>query len=94
MISQQELDTAIKRWKLRKSGGEFQDSEATADLLRPVPPAYEVADMAEYEVDDGISVDAETPGPIDGGVPEFVPALSDSSLIELDPDAGDSDDRM
>jgi hypothetical protein len=94
MISQQELDTAIKRWKLRKSGGEFQDPEATADLLRAVPPAYEAPAMDEYEVDDSLSVDAETPGPVDGGVPQYVPALSDSSLIELDPDVGDSDDRM
>lgn len=94
MISQQELDTAIKRWKLRKSGGEFQDSEVTADLVRAVPPAYEAPDMTEYEVDDSLTVDAETPGHADGGVPQFVPSLSDSSLIELDADVGDNDDRI
>lgn len=94
MISQQELEFAIKRWKARQAGADFADSEATADGLPAVAPAYDEPQMTEYDVDDDMAVESETAAGHQGGVPQFVPSLSDSSLIELDPDVGDPDHRM
>lgn len=93
MISQQELESAIKRWKSRQAGEDFADAEATFEGVRALPTAmstYGEPETPEYDVDDGMSVEASES---QGGVPEFVPSLSDSSLIDLDPDVGDSDER-
>lgn len=91
MISQQELESAIKRWKARQAGEDFADAEATAEGVRALPTAtYGGPDTPEYDVDDGMSVEASES---QGGVPEFVPSLSDSSLIDLDPDVGEPDER-
>ena len=91
MISQQELESAIRRWKARQAGQDFQDAEPTAQGAAAVPvAAYESAE-AEYDVDEGMAYEAQD---ADGGVPQYVPAMTDSSLIELDPDASDPDDRL
>ncbi len=94
MISQEELEYAIKRFKARQAGADF-DAQ---------PPAQGAAAAGytggqEYQVDEGVTEDADTyatvdeDGEIPEGVPQYVQSMSDSSLIELEGDVGDPDDR-
>ncbi|MDX2021478.1 MAG: hypothetical protein SF187_14645 [Deltaproteobacteria bacterium] len=91
MISQQELESAIRRWKARQAGQDFQDAEPTGQGATVVAVAAYASVEPEYDVDEGMAYETQS---VDGGVPEYVPSMSDSSLIELDPDAGDPDDRL
>lgn len=91
MISQQELESAIRRWKARQAGGDFQESEATAQGAMAVSAEAYANVEPEYDVDEAMAYESQG---ADGGVPQYVPSMSDSSLIELDPDAGDPDDRL
>lgn len=91
MISQQELESAIRRWKARQAGEDFQDSEPTAQGASVVAVAAYASVEPEYDVDEAMAYESQG---ADGGVPQYVPSMSDSSLIELDPDAGDPDDQL
>lgn len=94
MISQEELEYAIARYKARLGGH---------DLERPTPPvvagmAPEELEADAYQVEESASFvaysNAATVAPYGGdSVPQYVPSMSDSSLIELGDDAIDPDNE-
>ena len=97
MVSQEELEFAIARFKARESGREFaevvptaptgavamaEDEELSAD-------AYQVEDELE-DVDAYAQPDEDTASAYGGAAdPDHVQSMSDSSLIELGDDAYD-----
>ncbi len=95
MISQEELEYAISRFKARQAGVDFDPQGAAAHGAGAA--AY--VGGQEYQVDESLTEDAETyatvddEGEIPEGVPQYVESMSDSSLIELEGDVGDPDDR-
>lgn len=99
MVSQEELEYAIARYKARQAGQEFEDVVPTAQGS-VVADADELGADA-YQVDESMSEGVEAYQDADAdfvepeaeveGVPHHVQSLSDSSLIELGDEGYDPD---
>ncbi len=97
MVSQEELEYAIARYKARQAGQEFEDVVPTAQGNVVAEPDELSADA--YQVDESMSEGVEAYQDADlvepegelEGVPHHVQSLSDSSLIELGDEGYDPD---
>jgi len=93
MVSQEELEYAIARYKAREAGEDFAEAVPSGQLrgLALVEGEEELSADA-YQMEDGAEeLDAyaqaydteDLPAEGGGGVPHHVHSLSDSSLIEM-----------
>lgn len=95
MVSQEELEYAIARFKARQSGEAFDEPAPRAQSTY-IARAEEVEADA-YQVEDSVgeadvyAQEALAEGYGGEGVPQYVSSLSDSSLIELGEESLDPD---
>ena len=99
MVSQEELEYAIARFKAREAGEEFAEAVPTAPAVGSAEDeelgddAFQVEDEPD-ELQSYAQPFDDTQGEAGGeGVPHQVQSISDSSLIELGDEAYDHDRR-
>ncbi len=96
MVSQEELEYAIARYKARQAGQAFEERTPPPRAVIAAAAAEEV-DADAYQVDDNMTESASyseqalAEGYGGEGVPQYVASMSDSSLIELGEDSLDPD---